>query len=63
MLHIFSLVCFSIYGVNRREVLIAKPWLYIPSRIYAFSFSFAISSFSKSTIFKQNHTFIRKQIL
>ena len=25
MFHIFSLVCFLIYGVNRRQVLIAKP--------------------------------------
>ena len=25
MLHVFSLVCFLIYGVNRRQVLIAKP--------------------------------------
>ena len=27
MFHMFSLVCFSFYGVNRRQVLIAKPRL------------------------------------
>ena len=25
MFHVSSLVCFLIYGVNRRQVLIAKP--------------------------------------
>ena len=25
MFHVFSLVCFLIYGVKRRQVLIAKP--------------------------------------
>ena len=28
MFHIFSLVCFLIYGVKRRQVLIAKPRFY-----------------------------------
>ena len=35
MFHIFSLVRFLIYGVNRRQVLIAKPRLYV-SRFYTF---------------------------
>ena len=28
MFHVFSLVCFLIYGVKRRQVLIAKPHFY-----------------------------------
>ena len=28
MFHILSLVCFLNYGVNRRQILIAKPCLY-----------------------------------
>ena len=28
MVHVFSLVCFLIYRVNRRQILIAKPRLY-----------------------------------
>ena len=28
--HMFSLVCFLTYGVNRRQVLTAKPHLYFP---------------------------------
>ena len=28
MFHVFSLVCFLIYGVKRRQVLIAKPRKY-----------------------------------
>ena len=34
MFHIFSLVCFLIYGVKRRQVLIAKPHFYL----YVFRF-------------------------
>ena len=35
MFHIFSLVCFLIYGVKRRQVLIAKPRFKF-SRFYTF---------------------------
>ena len=34
MFHIFSFVCFLIYGVKRKQVLIAKP------RFYFYFFSF-----------------------
>ena len=33
MFHIFSPVCFLIYGVNRRQVLTAKPRLYALLRL------------------------------
>ena len=37
MFHLFSLVCFLICGVNRRQVFIAKRRLYfVFSRLYAF---------------------------
>ena len=36
--HICSLVCFLIYGVNRRQVLIAKPRLYLFSDFTPFIF-------------------------
>ena len=36
MFHVFSLVCFLIYGVKRRQVLIAKPHLYFFNRFHIF---------------------------
>ena len=36
MFHIFSFVCFLIYGVNRRQVLIAKPRIYVYVNKYTY---------------------------
>ena len=41
MFHVFSLVCFLIYGVKRRQVLIAKPCFYF----YFFRFYMFINNF------------------
>ena len=51
MFHIFSLVCFFIHSVNRRQVLIAKPRLWFLSRFYAFYLLLAIFS----SLIKMNH--------
>ena len=45
MFHIFSIVCFLIHGVNRRQVLIAKPCLYLLPDFTPFIFLLAISWF------------------
>ena len=47
MFHVFSLVCFLIYGVKRRQVLIAKPRKLSFSRDFMpFLFLLAILGFS-----------------
>ena len=45
MFHIFPLVCFLIYGVKRRQVLIAKPQKYLFLDCTPFIFLLTILSF------------------
>ena len=44
--YICSLVCFLVYGVNRRQALIAKPRLYFPD-LKGFAFGTKMCSFGK----------------
>ena len=55
MFHIFSLVCFLIYGVKRRQILIAKPHLYFFMKILHLVYfinNFIISSKSNNFLNK-----------
>ena len=52
MFHVFPLVCFLIYGVKRRQTLIAKPHFYI----YFFRFYTFYILINNFMFFHQNTT-------
>ena len=59
--HICSLVCFLIYGVNRRQVLIAKPRLYLFTEFTPFIVDDQFyDTYYKYDLFKEKHAFIRR---
>ena len=54
MFHICSLVCFLIYGVNRRQVLIAKPRFYFSNFKFYDFYIFIIVLIAKSHFYFYN---------